>query len=96
MVRRFDMKKSVFVVAMCITTAVSAKCNLKLATASGTYLAELEKVKMHEYQAGGACTVLKDEYDKCSAAEKKSLGKIVDIQEVLGNICMPHLPPPPK
>ena len=77
-----------------ITSYAHANCNLNLALASGTYLVELEKEKLREYQRGGACKVLDSEFKKCNEKQKSQLSKAFELREVLGNICMPHLPPP--
>jgi hypothetical protein len=91
------MKKT-FIVAtfFCLVPSVYANCNLDLTTATARYLAELEKAKLQEYQGGGACKVLDAEFKKCTKNQKLKLWKTVDLKEVLGNICMPHLPPPPS
>ncbi len=89
------MKEVFFIMAVTfLSSSVMANCNLSLAKASGLYLAELEKAKLQEYQGGGACKILDSEYKKCNQNEKMKLAKAVDLTEVLGNICMPHLPPP--
>jgi hypothetical protein len=72
-----------------------ASCNSELAIAAGRYLMELEKAKMYQHQDGGVCKVLEAEYRKCSKIEKERLARSVSITELLGNICMPHLPAPP-
>ncbi len=79
-----------------ISSASHANCNLKLAVASGNYLEELEKAKLHNFQGGGACKVLDMEYKKCTKQQQTFLAKSVNLREVLGNICMPHLPPATK
>lgn len=80
--------------ALALPSLASANCNLKLAEASGKYLVELEKANLQEFQSGGACKVLDAEVKKCSKKEKSKLARSVNLNEVLGNICMPHLPPP--
>ncbi len=77
-----------------VTSNAHADCNLNLAIASGTYLMELEKAKLQNYLSGGACKVLDAEFKKCTEKQKVKMSKAFDYREVLGNICMPHLPPP--
>ena len=67
-----------------------------MAVASGKYMEELEKAKLQKYQGEGACKVLDIEYKKCTKEQQTSLAKSFNLREVLGNICMPHLPPPTK
>jgi len=74
--------------------AARAGCNMQLARASGIYLTELEKAKLYDFQSGGACKVLNDEFKKCNETQKSTLGKAFDVRQVFGNICMPHLSPP--
>jgi hypothetical protein len=93
----FQMHKLfVALVFFLLSLSVHASCNLDLAMASGRYLTELEKAKLQEYQGGGACKILDGEFRKCTRNQKKKLSSLLDLKEVLGNICMPHLPPPPQ
>ena len=75
------------------STSAYSNCNLNLARASGLYLQELEKAKLQVYQGDGACKVLDDELKKCTERQRSKLSKEFSLKEVLGNICMPHLPP---
>lgn len=74
----------------------NAKCNESLIKASSNYLLELEKAKLFEHQGDGACKVLDAEFKKCTEKQKTLLSKSFNAREVLGNICMPHLSPPPS
>lgn len=85
----------VFVNLIIIPVLTQATCSVELAIASGKYLIELENSKLQEYQGGGACVVLDSEIKKCSNSQKVIIERAFDVEEVLGNICMPHLPPPP-
>lgn len=80
--------------SLLIAAAAHAECNLNLALASGHYLVELERAGLQSLQSGGACTVLDAEYKKCTTSQRKQLEAELDLREVLGNICMPHLPAP--
>lgn len=71
-------------------------CNMSLAYASGKYLLELESAGLGQYQGGGACNILDAEFRKCTPKQKARLMHNLEIREILGNICMPHLPPPKR
>ncbi|WP_413290686.1 hypothetical protein [Bdellovibrio sp. HCB337] len=71
-----------------------ADCNLKVATAAGQYMAELEKAKLTKYQNNSVCEVLSYEVSNCSKAQKAKLENAFNLKEVLYNYCQPHLPPP--
>lgn len=71
-----------------------AECNLELAKASGTYLSELEKLKLQKYQNNSVCEVLSYEFWNCTDAQKIKLNQAFKVKEVLGSYCGPHLAPP--
>jgi hypothetical protein len=73
---------------------VRADCNLPLVKATANYLWELEKAKLQKYQDPKPCEVLDAEFKRCSDKQKSGVEKALNMSQILGNICMPHLPPP--
>ena len=88
------MKNIMLLVAtLLISPLASSSCNFDLAVATDKYLIELEKASLYKFQAK-PCKVLNETYLACSSEEKQRLDAILNMDEVLGNICQPHLPPP--
>jgi len=83
-----------FIAVFILALPVLADCNLKMATAAGQYIAELEKARLQRYQNNSVCEVLNYEFWNCSKPQKEKLKKSFDVKQVLGNYCQPHLPPP--
>lgn len=77
-----------------LASAASAECRLPLALAAGQYLNQLERYHLQKYQNNSVCEVLSYEYWNCDSKQKVVLEKTIPVKEVLGNYCMPHLPPP--
>lgn len=71
-----------------------ADCNLKVAIAAGQYLEVLERSELRRYQNNSVCEVLDYEFWSCSETQIKKLESTLNIKEILGNYCQPHLPPP--
>jgi hypothetical protein len=88
------LKIKIVLILLLFTTNTFAECNLELAKASGTYLSELEKLKLYRYQNNSVCEVLSNEFWNCTEAQKAKLNQAFEVKEVLGNYCGPHLPPP--
>ncbi len=62
--------------------------------AAGQYLAPLEEANLSKYQNNSVYEVLSYEFLNCAEKQKKKLKSVINIKEVLGNYCQPHLPPP--
>ncbi|MCB0422905.1 MAG: hypothetical protein KDD61_18030 [Bdellovibrionales bacterium] len=88
--------KSILIALLFLPIASWAKCNTKLAKASGIYLQELETAHLPKYQSLGACEVLDRELANCSKKQIAKLNKSFNVKEVRGNYCQPYLPPYPS
>lgn len=88
------MKNAIFTFILVGPTVALAACNLKLAMAAGTFLAELEKLSLTKYQDNNVCEVLNYEFWSCSKEQQSQLKKTFNLNEVLFNYCQPHLPAP--
>ena len=90
------MKKSFFISLILLASHVWAQCNLNLIKASANYIIELENAKLRSYQNSSVCEVLDQEFGSCSKSLMSKLENTLNIKEVLGNYCQPHLPPYPS
>lgn len=84
----------VFALALLAGQYSFAVCNIDVALAAGRYIAELEKADLARYQNNSVCEVLDYEVSTCSETQLAKLQSAIDVKEVRGNYCQPHLPPP--
>jgi hypothetical protein len=79
-------------ILVCLQSSIShAECNFEVAKSAGGYIAALEKAKLQRYQNNSVCEVLSYEFWNCTEQQKTALNKAVNVKEVLGNYCQPHL-----
>lgn len=90
------MEKIFFISLILLANHVWAECNFNLTKASGKYLTELENANLRSYQNRSVCEVLDQEFGNCTKSQISKLENILNIKEILGNYCQPHLPPYPS